>query len=337
MKIAALFLTCLCLAACSGDSPTGTPGTGPEDPLPPANVPPVAAFTADCTELTCVFTDASTDGDGEVASTVFFFGDGASSSAANPTHVYEVGGTYSVRLVIADDDGAISEESRDIQINATPSVQVLAPDTGARVDYGSDVVLVAGGADVEPGPLSYTWYLETSGARTPIGDGSTFTTSELPKGQQILTVEVTDADGARAEASVTIEVYAPILLLGVMAEECNANACFRSIRLDLWPDTPLAINAIAEPFDVATATPNTIRHTEITSAIRHFVSGGNDVDVIWVHWQNTADGDMNSKIVPWWWATDGGTGRSLTVCAKDYDYFGEPVTFENGYCETITN
>ena len=337
MKIAALFLVSLGLVSCSGDSPTGTEGTGPEGPAPPENVAPVAAFSVACTELTCAFTDASSDGDGEIASAVFHFGDGMSSSEPDPTHVYAVGGPYSPRLVITDDDGAVSERAQEIRINSTPSVQVLAPATGTRVDFGTEVTLVAGGEDVEPGPLAYAWYLMESDGRTPIGNGAALTTSELPKGEQVLTVEVSDADGATAEASVTLEVYAPILLLEVSGEECNSVACFRTVRLDLWPDTPLAINAIADPFDVTPGAPNTIRHSEINTAIRHFALGGNDVDVIWVHWENTADGDMNSRIVPWWWATDGGTGRSLTVCAKDFDYFGEPVTSENGYCETITN
>jgi hypothetical protein len=337
MKIAALLLVSLGLVSCSADSPTGPAGTGPEVPTPPENVAPVSVFSVACAELTCAFTNASSDGDGEIASAVFHFGDGTSSSEPNPTHVYETGGTYSLRLVITDDDGAVSESAQEIWINATPQVQILAPATNTRVDFGTEVTLVAGGEDVEPGPLNYTWYLLESGARTPIGSGQAFTTSELPKGEQVLTVEVTDAGGATAEASVTLEVYAPILVLEISGAECNGVACFRTVRLDLWPDTPFAINAIADPFDVTTGAPNTIRHSEITSAIRHFALGGNDVDVIWVHWENTADGDMNSQIVPWWWATDGGTGRSLTVCAKDYDYFGEPVTSENGYCETITN
>jgi PKD repeat protein len=82
--------------------------TGP----PPASTP-VAAFTSNCTALSCAFTDASTDTGGTISSWSWNFGDGSPASTdPNPTHVYASAGTgYSVTLTVTDnlsDTNAIS-------------------------------------------------------------------------------------------------------------------------------------------------------------------------------------------------------------------------------------
>src|SRR5690606_2250124 len=53
---------------------------------PPPNQPPAADFSFACTGLGCSFTDASSDADGSVVSRAWEFGDGATSSAVNPSH-----------------------------------------------------------------------------------------------------------------------------------------------------------------------------------------------------------------------------------------------------------
>src|SRR5690606_4967046 len=58
------------------------------------NAPPVADFTAAPDGLSVVFTDASSDSDGNIASRGWDFGDGATSSDANPGHTYASAGTY---------------------------------------------------------------------------------------------------------------------------------------------------------------------------------------------------------------------------------------------------
>src|SRR5512147_102030 len=54
------------LAACGSD---GSGGNGP------SNTAPTAAFTYECTNLTCTFTDRSADEDGTIASRAWDFGD----------------------------------------------------------------------------------------------------------------------------------------------------------------------------------------------------------------------------------------------------------------------
>jgi len=84
------------------------------------NIPPKADFTMisppkphqptpqDITQ----FMDQSFDPDGSIVSWHWEFGDGTISTDQNPTHRYEVLGTYIIKLVVTDDDGATDTASK---------------------------------------------------------------------------------------------------------------------------------------------------------------------------------------------------------------------------------
>src|SRR5207245_2542117 len=72
------------------------------------NQPPTANFTSSCSGLTCSFTSTSSDPDGSIASYSWTFGDGATSTAQNPSHTYAAGGSYTVGLRVIDNQGAQS-------------------------------------------------------------------------------------------------------------------------------------------------------------------------------------------------------------------------------------
>jgi PKD repeat protein len=89
-------------------APTGAP--------PPST--PVAAFTSNCTGLSCAFTDASTDTGGTITGRSWNFGDGTpASTSQSPTHVYATGGTYTVTLTVTDnlsDTNAVSHSAAPV-------------------------------------------------------------------------------------------------------------------------------------------------------------------------------------------------------------------------------
>ena len=89
------------------------------------NQAPTAAFSTNCTDLDCSFTDQSTDSDGNIASRSWNFGDGAMSSAQNPNHSYETAGTYTVSLSVTDNDGDSDSISRMFTVNEPPPAFVL--------------------------------------------------------------------------------------------------------------------------------------------------------------------------------------------------------------------
>ena len=92
----------------------------------PPNVPPTANFTFTTSGLTASFTDASADSDGSIASRSWSFGDGATSSATNPSRTYAAGGSYSVTLTVTDNAGATASVTQSVSVSAPPPANSLS-------------------------------------------------------------------------------------------------------------------------------------------------------------------------------------------------------------------
>jgi len=96
------------LAAC-GSGNGGGDVTGP-----PANTPPVANFGVTCEQLTCTFSDSSTDAEGSVKAWQWDFGDGNSDTTRNPVHDYAAAQTYSASLTVTDSGGATNSVTKPV-------------------------------------------------------------------------------------------------------------------------------------------------------------------------------------------------------------------------------
>ncbi|WP_242112832.1 M4 family metallopeptidase [Luteimonas aquatica] len=90
------------------------------------NNPPTANFTSSANGLTVQFTDASTDGDGSIASRSWNFGDGTTSTAASPSKTYSAAGTYTVTLTVTDDDGATNTKTGSVTVSSGGGGSVLS-------------------------------------------------------------------------------------------------------------------------------------------------------------------------------------------------------------------
>jgi PKD repeat protein len=85
---------------------------------PGGNQPPVANFSWSCTGLTCSFTDGSTD-DGSVTGWGWDFGDhSGGATEQNPSYTYAVGGSYTVSLIVTDNDGATGAVDQTVVVTA---------------------------------------------------------------------------------------------------------------------------------------------------------------------------------------------------------------------------
>jgi len=81
------------------------------------NTEPVADFTFSCTNVTCHFTDHSTDPDaGGITSYAWDFGDGSTSTTQHPIHAYAAAGRFTVTLRVVDHDGAPASVGKNVDV-----------------------------------------------------------------------------------------------------------------------------------------------------------------------------------------------------------------------------
>lgn len=105
-----------------------------------ANIPPVlivsaGPYTSGMVSLAVDFTAAATDDDGTIVSYAWTFGDGATSTAQNPSHTYTTVGTYTAECIATDNYGAVAIRRIGIQViaaNAGPNHFVTPSGAGSH-------------------------------------------------------------------------------------------------------------------------------------------------------------------------------------------------------------
>ncbi|MFF3286163.1 lamin tail domain-containing protein [Streptomyces sp. NPDC003023] len=122
------------------------------------NQPPTASFTNSCTNLTCSFTDGSSDADGTIVSRGWDFGNGQKSSATNPSITYASAGTYPVSLTVTDDVGATHTTTENVTVTAgggSPADvivnEVLANEPGSSTAGEGVEIVNTGGTAIDIG------------------------------------------------------------------------------------------------------------------------------------------------------------------------------------------
>src|SRR5262245_24157022 len=189
-----------------------------------SDLPPVAAASASPTKgptpLTVNFSSSgSSDPEGHPLTYSWNFGDGATSTQANPSHTYTIAGPYQARLTVSDGVNSTLSTPIAISVGNSPVASILAP-TDAALFRAGDVITFSGTAtDAEDGTLpasAYTWnidFLHESHVHpgTPI-TGVTSGTYTIPTtGHDFsgftryrITLTVTDSSGLQSSQSVTI-------------------------------------------------------------------------------------------------------------------------------------
>ena len=155
------------------------------------------------------FRDESADLDGEVVRRLWDFGDGAVSSEPDPVHTYADDGTYSVTLVVTDDDGNESvSAARILSVENTEPVAAFSFAAGLIV-VGESVSFVDESIDPSPnGSIVHVgWDFGDGSYRAggPSADGVYAHTYEAA-GTFTVTLYVIDDDGGMSSVRQTISV-----------------------------------------------------------------------------------------------------------------------------------
>jgi glucose/arabinose dehydrogenase len=189
-----------------------------------ANQAPVVSVSANPTAgpapLAVDFSSAgSLDPEGQPLTYSWTFGDGGTSSAANPSHTYTQAGQYTARLSVSDGVNTTLSVSLPISVGNKPVATILSPQEGRTFQAG-DVISFSGDAtDTEDGTLpasAFTWNIDflheshvhpgvpvagvKSGSFTIPTTGHDFSGNTRYR----IALTVTDSDGLTTTQTVTI-------------------------------------------------------------------------------------------------------------------------------------
>src|SRR5437867_309098 len=164
------------------------------------NQPPVAAFTSSCSNLTCNFTNTSSDPDGSISANSWSFDDGQTSTVASPSHSYSAAGTYTVTLTVTDNQGATNSVSHSVTVTA-PNQPPVASFT--KSCSGLTCGFTSTSSDPDGSITVYSWTFGDGGTSTAQNPSHTYAAG----GTYTVTLRVTDNQGAQSTTtsqSVTV-------------------------------------------------------------------------------------------------------------------------------------
>ena len=169
-----------------------------EGSAPPAA--PVADFTGTPTSgntpLTVSFSDAST---GSISSRSWNFGDGATSSATNPSHTYTAAGAYTVTLTVAGPGGS-DTRTRTNYINVATAPTPPTANFTATPTSGETPLVVAF-SDTSSGSISsYSWNFGDGGTSTSANPSHTYTVA----GTYTVSLTATGPGGSDTETKTNL-------------------------------------------------------------------------------------------------------------------------------------
>ena len=177
------------------------------------NTPPTASFSPQnssiCLGDVIQFDDNSTGG---VDSWNWNFGDGATSTDANPSHLYNNSGTYTVSLTVSNNNGTNST-SATVVVNDIPNVSLTTPNNSV---CSSDAPF-----DLQGSPSGGNY-------AGPGMSGDSFNPSNAGPGTHTISYTYSDNNGCTASTQITITVQngPNVSLVSPESEACLTDNAF---------------------------------------------------------------------------------------------------------------
>jgi glucose/arabinose dehydrogenase/PKD repeat protein len=208
-----------------------------------SNQPPTAVAAANPTTgqapLAVAFSSAgSSDPEGRPLTYRWDFGDGTTSTLANPSHTYTPAGRYTARLTTSDGTLDTVSNALTITAGAPPVPRILAPTNGSTFRAG-DVISYSGDATdpqdgtLPPSALSWKIVFHHDTHIHPVMDGTPGSSGTLTiptSGHSFrgatsyeIVLTATDSDGIQASRSVTISPQKATLTLATTPTGLTVN------------------------------------------------------------------------------------------------------------------
>ncbi|MEO1337975.1 MAG: PKD domain-containing protein, partial [Myxococcota bacterium] len=166
-------------------------------PSPPSGLAP----------LPVAFTDTSTD-NGTIQQRQWNFGDGASSTEVNPTHIYQSPGHYMVELTVTDNEGLVDTAQAVVQVNFQVTLELRGEVLdGNRLDRqlrsGTTELRLY---DAEGAPVSFEGGVGPDSNGIAAADGVIDTNVDLQLSSRYVVVKAGEASDDLAAQSYAFEV-----------------------------------------------------------------------------------------------------------------------------------
>ena len=169
---------------------------------PPQDQPPVASFTASCSDLACTFDSGGSTDDHGIASRLWDFGDGATAGDVVVAHSYAAAGTYKVTLTVIDTAGQSATATQTVTVTAPVDQPPVAQFTWSC--DGLACTFDSSRSTDDVGIVARSW---------AFGDGATAGDLVAPShtyaqaGTYEVTLTVTDGAGQSAPATHSLTVF----------------------------------------------------------------------------------------------------------------------------------
>ena len=166
----------------------------------PINQPPVADFAFVTDGLQVQYTDLSLDADGSVVARSWDFGDGTGSEQSDPVHLYSSPGTYSVSLIVTDDQSAEDRRTTAVTVldgelsMSVADISLSKTQRGRNYQVRAEItVLSSAGTSVAGATVSVEWSGAVSATATGVTDatGTAVLLSPRYRSDTAITVRVT--------------------------------------------------------------------------------------------------------------------------------------------------
>lgn len=180
---------------------TGSCSVNVQVEVQPTIVEPNYTYAQNCGSLNLQFTNTSTvNNNNTIIANLWNFGDGSTSTQANPNHTYAAPGVYDVRLISFASSGCKDTIIQQVTVKSIPTADFTAPNT-CRFDT---VQFSNNSSDLINQPLTYEWNF---GDGSPVSTVANPTHAYVAAGIYTVTLHVTNSDGCDNTKSMDITIH----------------------------------------------------------------------------------------------------------------------------------